>query len=101
MAMTPQLRKAALTLHVTFSVGWLGAVAAFLALSIAGQVSRDAGMVGAAYRSTYLIGAYVIVPLSLGAFVAALVVSLGTHWGLFRHYWVVVKLVLTLGSTIL
>ena len=36
-AMSPRLRKLALTAHVTFSVGWLGAVAAFLALSIAGQ----------------------------------------------------------------
>jgi hypothetical protein len=36
MAMTPRLRKFALTAHVTSSVGWLGAVAAFLALAVAG-----------------------------------------------------------------
>jgi hypothetical protein len=29
MTMTPGLRKFALTAHVTSSVGWLGAVAAF------------------------------------------------------------------------
>jgi hypothetical protein len=31
MTMTPGLRKFALTTHVTSSVGWLGAVGAFLA----------------------------------------------------------------------
>ncbi len=39
MIMPPQLRKLALTVHVTASVGWLGAVAAFLALAIAGLTS--------------------------------------------------------------
>jgi len=34
--MTPRLRKFVLTAHVTLSVGWLGAVAGFLALAIAG-----------------------------------------------------------------
>ncbi len=35
--MTPIVRKFALTAHITFSVGWLGAVAGFLALAIAGH----------------------------------------------------------------
>ncbi|WP_251016554.1 hypothetical protein [Streptomyces sp. ISL-99] len=35
----PRLRKLALTLHVTSSVGWLGAVAAFLALAVTGLTS--------------------------------------------------------------
>jgi|GEM_PF-1177148 len=30
MTMPPRLRKFALTSHITFSVGWLGAVAVFL-----------------------------------------------------------------------
>lgn len=44
-AMTARVRKLALTAHITFSVGWLGAVAGFLALSIAGLVSQDDEMV--------------------------------------------------------
>ena len=51
MAMAPSLRKFALTVHVTSSVGWLGAVAAFLALAVAGLTSRDAQTV----RATYLV----------------------------------------------
>jgi hypothetical protein len=47
--MTPSLRKLLLTAHITFSVGWLGSVAAFLALAIVGLTSRDAQMARAAY----------------------------------------------------
>ena len=34
--MPPVLRRFVLTAHVTFAVGWLGAVAGFLALAIVG-----------------------------------------------------------------
>ncbi len=43
--MTPRLRKLGLTAHIIFSVGWLGAVAGFLVLSIGGLTSQDAEMV--------------------------------------------------------
>ena len=35
----------------------------------------------------------------LAALLTGLIQSLGTAWGLFRHYWVVVKLVLNLFAT--
>ncbi len=98
MTMTPGLRKFALTAHVTFSVGWLGAVAAYLAVAIAGLVSQDAQVMNSGYSTMELTGWFVIVPLSLAALFTGLVQSLGTEWGLFRFYWVVVKLVLTLGA---
>jgi len=41
MIMTPSVRKFVLTSHVTFSVGWLGAVAGFLVPSIAGLTSHN------------------------------------------------------------
>jgi hypothetical protein len=99
--MTPALRKLNLTAHVTSSVGWLGAVAAFLVLSIAGLTSQDADIVRGAYLSMDLIGQFTIVPLSLAALLTGLVQSLGTPWGLFRHYWVLVKFTLTIGATII
>ena len=98
--MTPLLRKFALTAHITFSVGWLGAVVAYLALAIAGLTSHDVSMVRAAYLSMELIGWSVIVPFSLAALLTGLVQSLGTQWGLFRHYWILVKFLLTTAATI-
>jgi hypothetical protein len=100
MTMTPGLRKVALTAHVASSVGSLGAVAGFLALAVAGLTSQDAGMVCAAYLTMEFTARYVIVPLVLALLLAGLIQSLGTAWGLFRHYWVLAKLLLTVLTTI-
>ena len=101
MLMTPGVRKLALTAHVTSSVGWLGAVAAFLALAIAGLSSEDSQLVRAAYLTMELTGWFVIVPLSIASLLTGLVQSLGTTWGLFRHYWVVAKLVISVLATVI
>jgi hypothetical protein len=99
--MTPRLRKFALTAHVTSSVGWFGAVASFLVLALAGLNSQNAEMVRATYLAMELVGWFVIVPLSLASLPTGLVMSLGTEWGLFRHYWVLAKLFITIVATIL
>jgi hypothetical protein len=100
MALTPRLRKLALTTHVTTSVGWLGAVIAFLALSIAGLTSQDPQTVQGAYLVMELTGRVVLVPLSLASLATGLVCSLGSTCGLFRHYWVLFKLAINLVATI-
>jgi hypothetical protein len=97
--MSPSLRKLALLTHVTFSVGWLGAVAAYLALALVGLNSTDAAFVRGAYVALELMGWYVIVPFCLAGLVAGLVQSLGTEWGLFRHYWIATKFVLSTAAT--
>ncbi len=94
--MSPGVRKLALTLHVTASVGWLGAVASFLALAVSGLTSTDAEQARAAHLAMSLTTWAVIVPLSLLSPLTGLVMSLGTAWGLVRHYWVLAKLVITL-----
>ena len=93
--MPPCLRKVALTLHVTCSVGLLGAITAFLALAIGGLIAQDAQTVRTAYPAMELIARCVVVPLTIASLVTGLVQSLGTPWGLFRHYWVLVKLLVT------
>jgi uncharacterized membrane protein len=100
MALTPRLRKLALTAHVMVSVGWLGAVVAFLAISVAGLTSRDPQTVRGAYLVMELTGWIVLVPLSLASLVTGLVCSLGSTWGLCRHYWVLFKLVINVVATI-
>lgn len=99
MIMTARLQKFALTVHVTAAVGWLGAVAAYLALAVVGLTTRDSGLASAAYRAMEVIGLGVIVPSSAAALLSGLVQSLGTAWGLFRYYWVVAKLSLTVVAT--
>lgn len=100
MAMAPRVRKFALTAHVAFSVGWLGAVTSFLVLAVASLVTDDAELVRGAYLTMEVTSWYVLVPLSLASLLTGLVQSLGTRWGLFRHYWVLAKLVINVFATL-
>jgi hypothetical protein len=99
MALNPRLRKLALTAHVVASVGWLGAVIAFLALSVTGLTSQDPQTVQGAYLVMELTGWAVLVPLSLASLLTGLISSLSSTWGLFRHYWVLFKLAINLVAT--
>jgi hypothetical protein len=99
--MTPPLRKLALTAHVIVSVGWLGAVAAFLVLALAGLAGSDDRTVRGAYLSMDLMTWWIIVPFCVASLVTGVLQSLGTGWGLLRHYWVLLKLLLTMFATIL
>ena len=98
--MTPSLRKFALTAHITSSVGLLGSIAAFLALALAGLIMQGEQIARAAYVGMDLIARFVIVPLAFASLLTGIVQSLGTSWGLFRHYWVLAKLLLTAFATI-
>jgi hypothetical protein len=100
MIMPPGLRKFALTVHVTSSVGWIGAVAAYIALDVAAATGQDAQTLRGAYLAMELTASFVIIPLAFATLLSGLVMALGTKWGLFRHYWTLISLLLTLIATI-
>ena len=100
MMLPPPLRKLVLVLHITTSAGWLGAVTGFFALALVSLMGPDPERARAAARGMDVLATTVIVPASLASVVIGVVQSLGTKWGLFRHYWVVVKLLITLVATL-
>lgn len=93
--MSPRIRRFALSTHLVFSVGWIGAVVAYLALGVAAVTSQESQTVRSAWVAMELTGWYVLVPLALASLLTGLVMALGTKWGLFRHYWVLVSFALT------
>lgn len=97
--MSPAIRRIAFTFHVLMSIGWCGAVIAYLALAVAALTSARPLTVRSAWVAMETVGWRAILPLALGAFASGLLMSLGTKWGLFRHYWVIFKLVLTVVAT--
>jgi hypothetical protein len=101
MTFTPFFRKLTLTTHISFSIGWFGAVAGFLAIAIAGLVSQDEQVVRSAYLALKLMGWFVIVPFCLASLLTGIIESLFTPWGFFRYYWIVVKLFLTIAATVI
>src|SRR5215210_1807444 len=100
MIMAPRLRKFALAAHFALSVGWIGAVAGYIALDVTAATSQNAKTLRAAYIGMELIAWYVIVPLALASLLTGLVMSIGTKWGVFRHYWVLISLLLTIIATV-
>lgn len=95
----PRARKLLLNLHVAVSVGWLGAVAAFLGLAIAVLASDDAPLARGAYLAMEVTGWWVLVLLSVGCLLTGVVQSLGTDCGLVRHYWVLSTMLINVVAT--
>ena len=100
MTMTPRLRKVALTAHITSSVGWLGAVACFLALAVVGMSSHDPATIRGAYLVMEPAAWFVLITLAFAPLLTGMIQSLGTTWGVVRHYWVLFKLLITVVATL-
>jgi membrane-bound metal-dependent hydrolase YbcI (DUF457 family) len=97
--MNAGLRKFALAVHLIVSVGWLGAVGAYMVLDVAASTSEVAQTLRAAYLGMDLTARYAIVPLAFASLLTGIVMALGTKWGLFRHYWVLISLLITIFAT--
>lgn len=100
MTLTPSVRRFVLAVHVGVSVGWIGAVMAYLPLDVAAATSQDPQTLRAAYLAMDLIAWRAVVPLAFASFLTGLVIALGTKWGLFRHYWVLISLLLTIVAVV-
>jgi hypothetical protein len=92
---SPPIRKTLLTVHVATSVGWLGAVAAYMVLNVPALTATDDRVARAAYLMMEPVLLYAVVPLAVLSFTSGVVQALLTPWGLFRHYWVLISLLAT------
>lgn len=87
-------RRLLLTLHVSSSASNLGATVLTLALLVGAGV-------GAAPTGIGTLCVYgVLVPLLVAGLLTGVVSALTSPWGLFRHGWVVKKLLLTLAAIV-
>lgn len=89
-----------LAVHVATSIGWMGAVTGFVAVAAVGlTLPIGTADISGVYAALNITLAAVIVPLALLSVLTGIIDAIGTPWGLFRHWWVVIKLVLTLAAT--
>lgn len=100
MNMSRSTRRAVLTIHLTVSVGWIGAVVAYLVLGIAAKATSDGEVVRSAWVAMELVGWYGITPLALASLISGIGMAVGTPWGLLNHYWVTISLALTSFSVV-
>lgn len=66
-----------------------------LVLSVAALVAQDPGLRRSAYAFMHLYDLAIMVPLGFLSLLTGVFLSVGTNWGLFRHWWVLTKLFLT------
>ena len=97
--MPPRVRRLVLTAHIATSVAWMGAVLAYVGLDVTASTTQDVDRARAAYVAMDITATSVIVPLAAVSVVIGIINARGTPWGLFRHSWVLVKLLLTLVAT--
>ena len=90
--LSPPWRKFVLTVHIATAVGWLGVDLVLLTLGTAGLAGADPEVV---YPAQSLIGRMLFTPLCVLVWLIGVINALFTPWGLVRHWWVLVKLLLT------
>jgi len=94
--LSPTPRRVLLIVHISVSVGWMGAAAAYVALNVPALAGADEQSMRAAYLMMPIVADYVLVPLAVATVVTGVALALGTRWGLLQHYWVAVSLGVTL-----
>ena len=99
--LSPRARRIWLTLHVGFSVGWLGVALTMTALAAIGWTADRHAMRHGAYEVLHVIDLAVAIPSMALSIITGLVVSLGTKWGLVRHWWVLAKFAISVSIPLL
>ncbi|MFB7259088.1 PDR/VanB family oxidoreductase [Streptomyces nojiriensis] len=90
-------RKLTLALHILSSVGWMGLSMSMATLALIGYLTSDAGVAEGAYYAMYIFDESTVSLVSLVCGATGVLLGCGTPWGLMRHWWLLVKWVLTLG----
>ncbi len=98
-------RRVWLTIHVGVSVAWIGIEACILLLTVVGLTTDDRATLRASFIALGVLGSGVTIPVAVITLVSGVVLSVRTTWGLVQHWWIVIKLALTValtaGSTLL
>lgn len=95
MQFSPSWRKALLLIHLICSLAWMGAIAVYLVLALKGLAGTTELGTRAAYLGMQDAGWAAVVPLGFASVTTGIFQALGTPWGIFRNYWVLVKLVIS------
>jgi len=85
--------KVALTAHILTAVGWFGIAVVVAFCGLAAAASDDRVLASALYR-TMETAPWLSIPVRLAAVATGVLLGLGTSFGLVRHWWVVVKIVI-------
>lgn len=89
-------RKTLLVLHLVSGIGWMGLDIALLVLAVTALRTTEAEVVYSSYRAIAIAFPGPVLLLSFSMVLTGILLGWGTHWGLLRSWWVLIKLVLAL-----
>ncbi len=84
-----------ITIHVLSVVCWLGGAICMFVLGSYMLMSGNGEQLYYTLDNMHLIDVVLIRYTALVALVSGIALSIWTQWGLFKHYWIVIKLILT------
>lgn len=91
-------KKALLTVHILFASIMLGVMVTFLVLSIAAATTDDPEVFQACYAVMLVLAGSSVRASTIGTVVTGVLLSVLTHWGLLKYYWIIAKELLTVIS---
>lgn len=91
-------RKLLLSIHVATTVSILGTALVLLTLGIANLGGADPRTI---YPAASLVDTWLVAPLAALSLGTGLLLGLLTPWGVFRYWWVMIKLAVTSILTLL
>ena len=87
--------KLVLTGHILGSVGWFGIAVFVLFAFVVSEATGDRALATGMLRTIETIP-WLSIPVGVVAVATGVVLSLGTKWGLVRHWWVVAKILIAI-----
>lgn len=84
-------KKAILSMHIMFAVIWLGTAVCSLILLVHIQTSTAAASLPAAASILKAFFFGLLIPSAIGCIKTGILLSIFTHWGLTKYYWIMVK----------
>lgn len=94
--LSPRVRRCWLTAHVGISVGWLGLSLAMTTLAVTGMLAGTDAVLHGAYQLMHIFDLAIVIPSVLLSIISGVVVTLGWPFGLVKHWWALVKFVISL-----
>ncbi|MFF3225165.1 2Fe-2S iron-sulfur cluster-binding protein [Nocardia suismassiliense] len=93
----PKPRKALVAAHVIASACWVGIALTVAAMSMVAMTTGDIGTSRVTYELMAIFDLTLLPWANFATFLTGLALGLTTSWGLFRYYWVAVKLTIAVG----
>lgn len=90
-----------LSLHLLFIVAWMGGAMCMLVLGIYGLNVEEGERLAFTYEIMHVVDEAMLKYSALGTLFTGVLLSVKTHWGLTKHYWIIVKEVVTAGLILL